>query len=417
VRRFAAAVCGLLLVVGGGGAIGAAKGTSPSTGMSVLSPSGGDARAFGTSVDASGNSYITGYVTGRLPGAPERWAGVGDAFVAKFGADGSAVWVHQLGTRNEDVGRGVATDASGNVYVAGWTDGRLPGSSESYYGFDVFVAKFSPSGARLWVHELGSSTFDRAYAIAVDAKGNSFITGYSSGHLPGAPEHLRTGTEHAFVAKYTSTGSRAWVHEIGDGVGDGIALDTTGAVYLTGFDLGVRSGPTHAFIARCSKAGTLQWFHQATTNTNDEPRGIAVGSDGFYVTGSVGIPESAWDAFVTKYSTNGSERWRRQYGTDRTDVANGITTSGSGIYIAGSTSAHLPGAPETNPKEISETFVTRYSASGTRIWTHQIATGAPNYGQGIALDQADHTYLTGWTVRQPPDTRAGRDDAYVVRFP
>ena len=386
--------------------------------MGVLSPTAGDAQGFGVSVDAEDNTYITGAVGGHLPGAPERYAGDGDAFVAKFGADGAPAWVHQLGTGRADSGQGVATDPNGNVYVTGSTGGQLAGSPDSYQGgSDAFVAKYSPTGARLWVRELGSSSYDRAYAIAVDAAGYSFITGYSTGHLPGAPEHPSTGTQHVFVAKYTPTGSRAWVHEIGDGVGDGITIDTSGAVYLTGFDLRVRSGATHAFAARCSTAGTLQWFRRLTTNSTDEPRGIAAGADGFYVTGSVGIGQPEWDTFVAKYSTSGSALWRRQYGTDGTDIANAIAAGGSDVYIAGWTSAHLPGAPETSSSDMSETFVARYSASGTRIWTHQLADGAPNYGQGIALDPTGQAYVAGWTIRQHPNTRAGRYDAYVARFP
>ena len=419
-RHFAVAACGLFLVVGTCGAIGSsANAASSNTWMSVLSPTGpAYARGLGISLDAEGNTYITGDVSGHLLGSPEPYAGDGDAFVAKFDAGGSAVWAHELGTRNEELGQGIATDPNGNVYVAGWADGRLPGSSESYSAFDAFVAKYSPTGARLWVHELGSSTFDRAYAITVDAAGNSFITGYSTGHLPGAPEHVSTnGTQHVFVAKYTRRGSRAWVHEIGDGVGDAITVDTTGTLYLTGFDFRVRSGPTHAFVARCSSTGTLQSLLPLTTRPKDEPRGIAVGPGGFYVTGSVGIAQSAWDAFITKYSTDGSELWRRQYGNTRTVTANAIASNGSDINIAGWTSAHLTGAPEKDPKEIPQTFVARYTASGTRLWTHQLADAAPNYGQGIALDSSGQTYVTGWIVEQPPNTRHGQDDAFVARFP
>ena len=97
--------------------------------------------------------------------------------------------MHQLGSGSSDYGYSVAVDPAGDAYVAGATNGRLPGAPErNAGGFDVFVAKFSQAGSRLWVHLLGTPTADDAYGIAVDATGNAYIAGTTNGRLGRAPE-------------------------------------------------------------------------------------------------------------------------------------------------------------------------------------------------------------------------------------
>jgi hypothetical protein len=97
-------------------------------------------RTGSVSVDMGGNVLVAGYTDGTLPG--ESSAGGFDAFVRKYAPDGSLDWTRQFGTASTDVACSVSVDVDGNVLVAGYTDGTLPGES-SAGGRDAFVAKLA----------------------------------------------------------------------------------------------------------------------------------------------------------------------------------------------------------------------------------------------------------------------------------
>ena len=137
--------------------------------------------AYGVATDAAGNVYLTGETDGSLDGANR---GDRDVWVAKYDAAGHALWKRQLGTADIDIAYGVATDAAGNVYLTGETDGSLGGANLGPY--DAWVAKYDAAGRVLWMRQLGTETYDDAYGVATDAAGNVYLTGWTDGSLGGA---------------------------------------------------------------------------------------------------------------------------------------------------------------------------------------------------------------------------------------
>ena len=93
-------------------------------------------------------------------------------------------WTRQFGTSDNDYAPGLAVDASGNVYIAGWTEGAFPGESSSG-GTDAFVRKYDGSGNELWTRQFGTSTSDVARGVVVDTSDNVYVAGYTFGALPG----------------------------------------------------------------------------------------------------------------------------------------------------------------------------------------------------------------------------------------
>jgi alpha-tubulin suppressor-like RCC1 family protein len=161
-------------------------------------------------------------------------------------------WVHQLGTGGFDQGAGVAVDGSGNAYVTGDTGGTLPGSAEANAGGqDVFVAKYDTSGTKLWVHELGTTGTDFGLGVAVDGSGNAYLTGDTGGTLPGSAE-TNAGDSDVFVAQLGVLPTAPSAPTIGTATG----LDASVRVAFTpGFDGG---SPVTGFSATCvsSDSGT-----------------------------------------------------------------------------------------------------------------------------------------------------------------
>jgi hypothetical protein len=89
-------------------------------------------------LDASGNVYVAGETFGALPG--QKSAGLYDAYVRKYDSAGAEHWTRQLGAGSNDYGFSVSVDGSGSVYLAGYTDGALPGQSFAGY-YDAFIAR------------------------------------------------------------------------------------------------------------------------------------------------------------------------------------------------------------------------------------------------------------------------------------
>ena len=140
----------------------------------------------------------------------------------------------QLARSSNDFAYGVATDISGNVYVAGGTEGGLDGNT-SAGNTDLFVVKYSSSGTKQWTNQFGSSSRDSANGVAPDSSGNVYVTGKTKGALDG---YNTAGEADLFEVKYNSSGTHQWTNQLGTDRYDearGVATDSSGNVYVTGY--------------------------------------------------------------------------------------------------------------------------------------------------------------------------------------
>jgi hypothetical protein len=214
--------------------------------------------AHGIAVDAGGNAYVTGFTDSTdlptTPGVlqPTLSGSSEDAFVTKLDPTGSAlIYSTYLGGAFIDSGSGIAVDANGNAYVAGWTNSHnfptTPGAFQPIklsVGADAFVTKLNPAGTGLvYSTYLGGDRNDTGEGIAVDADGNAYVTGTSdSTNFPttfGAVQPtFRGGFGDAFVTKLDPGGSAVvystYLGGSGREEGSGIALDVHRNAYVTG---------------------------------------------------------------------------------------------------------------------------------------------------------------------------------------
>jgi hypothetical protein len=200
--------------------------------------------------DATGNVFITGIAIRAFDGVH---AANNDAFVAKYAPDGTLKWTRQLGSPFTDFALAVATDASGNVFITGNTEGSLdrPNTGE----FDAFVSKFTPDGLLAWTRQLGTSSREESNGVATDAFGNVFITGITLGALGGH----NAGGRDSFVSKYTNDGNLLFIRQLGtseDDYSTGVTTDSSGDVFITGVTYGALGGPQagngDAFVVKLS---------------------------------------------------------------------------------------------------------------------------------------------------------------------
>ena len=111
-------------------------------------------------------------------------------------------FTQQLGTSSNDYANGVATDNSSNVYVTGYTAGGLDGNTSAGV-IDLFVVKYNSSGKKQWTKQLGTESVDQAKGVATDSSGNVYVTGFTWAGLDG---NTSAGVIDLFVVKYNSDG-------------------------------------------------------------------------------------------------------------------------------------------------------------------------------------------------------------------
>ncbi len=195
----------------------------------------------------------------------------------------------------EDIASGIAVDSSGNVYVTG-SSGATWGSPLHAQGgyFDMFVLKLDRNGAYQWHTFFGSGGDDRGSGIAVDSSGNVYVTG-SSGATWGSPLHAHSGGGDIVVLKLDSSGAYQWHTFYGssshDG-GSGIALDGSGNIYVTG--------------------ESYAWGSPLNAHSG------------------------SWDIVVLKLDSGGAYQWHTFYGSANYDYCGNVALDGNGnVYVTG----------------------------------------------------------------------------------
>jgi hypothetical protein len=386
-------------------------------------PGGG----HGIAVDSSGNAYVTGYFAGTVNFVSNYLSsnGYDDIFVAKLSSSGVWQWAVKAGGSNYDYGEGIAVDSSGNVYVTGGFGGTATFGSTSLtsseYRDDIFVAKLSNIGAWQWAVKAGGSSDDRGRGIAVDSSGNAYVTGYFAETATfGSTNLTSSGDVDIFVAELSSSGAWKWAVKAGGSSSDfghGIAVDSSGNAYVTGFFEGTASfgstslssnGNEDIFVAKLSSSGAWQWVRKAGSSSGDFAHGIAVDSSGnAYVTGSFQATvifgstslttSGGYDIFVAKLSSNGAWLWAVKAGGSYYDSGDGIAVDSSGnAYITG----YFDGTATFGSTSLSsgnaDIFVAELSSSGAWKWAVKAGGSSDDRGRGIAVDSSGNAYVTGY---------------------
>mgnify|MGYP001549565312 CR=1 FL=1 len=359
-----------------------------------FTPIGGSGTDKGNdiAVDNKGKVFVTGQFrdTVDFGSGPVKAEGDSDIFVVGLDAASGAIsWSHTYGGNTNDYGLGVATDGNGGVYVVGEFNKTLTAGSAtltSNGGLDVFLAKFADDGTLAWAKGFGGDDDDRGFGIAVDASGNSYITGYYFGNaeLGGTKQKNRGGAD-AFVASYDKDGTHRWSTSFGGTQNDrGVRAEVHGeTLYVTGRAI----GPV------------------------DFGAGPVAGG-------------SSHDAhLVSLKAADGSINWGKLFGDSGNDFGMGLAVDGAGnVYLAGSFNGTVDfGAGALTSKGQGDVMAVAFKPDGTAIWSKRFGGASNDLGNDIAVTPNGNVCLTGYVegdadVGDDSKPGFGKKDLFLIQL-
>ena len=326
-----------------------------------------------------------------------------DAFITHFSSTGSLLYSTYLGGSVDDYGSSLAIDGSGGVWVAGGASSNFPVTADAYQSsdggsWDVFVSRFSSTGALLYSTYIGGSGSDQGSALAADGSGGVWVAGGTdSNDFPVTADAYQSshsgGEKDAFLSRFTSTGDLLYSTYLGgdgDDQGRALAPDGSGGVWVAGW----------------------------TESTN-----FPVTADAYQSSDG-----GSWDVFVSRFSSTGALLYSTSFGENRVSA---LAPDGyGGVWVAGSTfSTDFPVTADAYQSSHSggesDAFLSRFSSSGALLYSTYLGGSGEDKGNALAPDGAGGVWVAGYTgsTNFPVTADAfhgsysvGYWDAFIARF-
>ena len=292
--------------------------------------------------------------------------------MVELGMEG-ALWTRQFGTRHDEDAAGLAVDASGNVFVTGSTSGQLPGQTS--FGFsDAWVRKYDDAGNEVWTRQFGASEegADSGEGAAVDSQGNLLVVGRTAKALSGTS----AGSFDGYLRKYSGDGNELFTVQFGTAGRDQamrVAVDGEDNAYVLGETRGEFEGQTNA------------------------------GKE---------------DVFLAKFDSSGEQVWLKQFGTEDTDTSEDLFAAGDYVYVAGSTLGELDPTVTKTARD-NDAYIMKIDSSGEQVWVRQFGGGEAQSDAAfaVAVDGDGNVLVAGRTSGELPDQSTwGGFDAFLRKY-
>ena len=442
-----------------------------------------DDQGYSIAVDNNGNVYVTGETISTDFPTKDQYQTVQagkDTFISKIDTtrNGTASLIYSTylgGMSSDESGLGIAADDSGNVYVTGWTQSWDFPTLNQYQtcgnDYDVFITRIDTtrSGEEGLIYStcLDGWDGDKGYAIAVDDTDNVYVTGDTNGGFPTKNQYQTCEEGGIFVTRIdtnqsgvlsliysTCLGGSSFYEQ-----GYGISADNNGNVYVTGVtespdfptlnSFQTYRGNLDAFVTKMdtTRKGIASLVYSTFLGGWSSDRGYGITADengSVYVTGytkSSDFPtkdqyqtyQRYADGFVTKIDTTkigtASLIYSTCLGGANYDFGEGITVGVDGdVYVTGWTqSMDFPTLNQYQTYQGNlDAFVTRIdttqSGNASLIYSSYLGGEDDDRGQGIAADNSNNVYVTGWTqsmdfpTKGQYQTNQGGKDAFITKL-
>ena len=341
-------------------------------------------------------------------------------------------WAESIGGLGLDVGRGVATDENGNVFVVGNFTGGTFVADTFLTGaglMEAFVAKFTSEGDFLWARVISGPAEDMARGVVTDHLGNAYVVGHFTDTVTFSISDSDTaaaksaGGQDVFVVKYAPNGHLVW-HLTGGGSGNDTATDIdryrwSGKLYVSGgfenrasFGTAtiLANGRSDAFLMKMDMEGNAHWIRNGGGLEHDVAASVAVDqtNESIYIVGDFydqaqfGTTQlqavGSSDVFLAKYTENGDLQWVRTNGGTTVDVATSVGTDLNGkVFVSG----YFQGTTffqnfSQSALSYNDIFVSKFDADGTCEWLSSAGSSGLDNCLGLAVAWDGSTYLTGF---------------------
>ncbi|HEV8608950.1 MAG TPA: hypothetical protein VGS98_02620 [Thermoanaerobaculia bacterium] len=395
---------------------------------------------MGIVVDGTGASVVLGsfYGSVNFGGGSLTSAGNGDVYLVKYSATGGYLWSQRFGGTQDEVPKGIAIDASGEIVITGFFGGTVDFGGGPLTGTSGsgFLAKYSAAGQHRWSRRLTTgSTLDEGTAVGVDGAGNVIVgAGFYGTVNFGGGSLTSAGSEDIALLKYNSSGTFLWSRRIGGASADmvrGLAVDaTTGEFVTSGYFAGsvdfgggtalASAGANDAFVARYDSSGGHVWSRRWGSTAEDKAYGVAMDRLGDVVVTGVfannvdfgGGPITnvggggSGDIFLVKLSSTGVHMWSKGFGSSLgvDQIGYGVAFDGAGnvlltgfiVALTAPYTVDFGGGPFTGDG-YSNTFIAKFGSDGSHTWSKRYLAGNGHAtGIGIAADGSDNVLTTGY---------------------
>jgi Secretion system C-terminal sorting domain/Beta-propeller repeat len=348
-----------------------------------------DDNGYTIKVDGEGSVLVAGLFSLTCdfdPGeSPEMRTSNGsyDAFLLKLDADGNFVWVNTFGGNNYDKCNAIVVDENSNIYLAGSfqevVDFDQSNDVEVHAGsgaFDFFVMKVNQNGSFGWVKTMGSTLYDNANSIEIDANNNFYITGEFCNTVdfnPGSAEFLMVadGSSNAFVLKLDSLGEFVWSKSFQSNavsVGHSITVGNLGETYVVG-------------------------AYQGELDYDSGVDSVLTVSNG------------GWDMFVVSLDSNGNYVWGKSFGgVENGDRMSSVSFDQNSMSIFATGYFRSPVDFDPGPDEFvlsplsnnATLFILKLNLNGDFSWVKTIASQeGSSAGIQITIDNFGNLFLGG----------------------
>lgn len=303
---------------------------------------------------------------------------------------GAHQWSVRMGGPAAESGRAVAVDPKGNVYLTGLFRETVDfgdGVPLTADGVDGFVARYAEGGKLRWVKRLGGKQDDIADAVAVDPQGNVVVTGSFSFSLEVGDGKLESkGADDLFVVKLDPDGKRVWGKRLG-----GNDVDA-------GQELAIDAKGNIAVIGVYSQD-------------------VEVGKETLYGVGDT-------DILLTVLSPEGHVLWSRGWASMGADEGRAVGFDAQGnLYVLAEFSREVDfGGGPLKSAGNRDLVLMKLDPLGVHLWSRRFGGQLDELGQGLAVDPSGSVVIVGSfddvldLGDGAPMRTAGRSDVFVAKF-
>ncbi|MEO8459688.1 MAG: hypothetical protein ABI451_04090 [Dokdonella sp.] len=373
-------------------------------------------------------------------------------YTAAKDADGdhdAVVWIKPFESENSVLCNAMATTAKGFAAIGEFVGEIDFGSKVRVKGFggkDGYVAVFDSDGKPRWARAIGGIRDDRLRAIATDADGNVYVSGYiigpdSTPTEPATSLPATAGGADAVLVKLSPAGQRLWTRRIASeyaDVGTALAVAADGSVFwggqfeknasMVGFpELGtlLNTGSSDAFVAAFDRDGKPRWLKSFGGKQSDELWSLAADAEGgVFVAGAYeGIlpirhPRSldllrakgGRDAFLMHLRDKGEIDWAHSLSGKQNEYPVTVLSDGEQLFLTGNFQDKLQLDAQTTLSShgVFDGFISAWSLGGQLKWAKGFGGASAETVQGFTYGQSGRMTLVGSFLGPfdfGPDTR------------